>query len=301
MDNDLSLAAPCEFAGCQHLCVSEAHGGAECLCAAGYVLQPDRKSCKGTVGSSIFLLLKKECECQKHLCVVCCRSFLPQTSLFLADDGKFGTPQFIYSIGTALCRFPGNLADMSLQVCCWQSMHFFSYTWEKRNLLRFDRTFHKLVVSFPHTFSSVAFVLRCVVTSRLPSFRNLLLRQTFWLLSNVFFHRTLVWTRSASWLTDERSLHSPSTCVTNSSTSQRTEQKPFPGFTWSKGKDQKLSLAELELSKVANMFSFVRFKYVGYGDTAFLKLGRGWAGLEKTNLKEKVCAMSLVGNGTKWN
>ena len=35
---------------------------------------------------------------------------------FSVDDGKFGTPQFIYSIGTALCRFPGNLADMSLQV-----------------------------------------------------------------------------------------------------------------------------------------------------------------------------------------
>ena len=36
--------------------------------------------------------------------------------LSTVDDGKFGTPQFIYSIGTALCRFPGNLADMSLQV-----------------------------------------------------------------------------------------------------------------------------------------------------------------------------------------
>ena len=39
--------APCEYASCQHLCISGARGGAECMCATGYTLQADRKTCKG--------------------------------------------------------------------------------------------------------------------------------------------------------------------------------------------------------------------------------------------------------------
>ena len=34
--------------------------------------------------------------------------------IYLSDDGKYPTPMFVYSIGTALCRFPGNLPDMNL-------------------------------------------------------------------------------------------------------------------------------------------------------------------------------------------
>ncbi|XP_013405316.1 low-density lipoprotein receptor-related protein 4-like [Lingula anatina] len=70
-------SVPCDVMDCQDLCVSTGRGGAKCMCTNGFVLDTDGRSCK-------------------------------------ADDGKFGAPQLIYSIGGAICRFQANLPDMSM-------------------------------------------------------------------------------------------------------------------------------------------------------------------------------------------
>ncbi|CAH1782417.1 unnamed protein product [Owenia fusiformis] len=66
----------CSNSSCDHFCVMTPEGESQCLCSDGFILMDDGTTCKGR--------------------------------------GYHGIPQYIYSIGSAICRFPANLPDISM-------------------------------------------------------------------------------------------------------------------------------------------------------------------------------------------
>ncbi|XP_025079316.1 low-density lipoprotein receptor-related protein 4-like isoform X1 [Pomacea canaliculata] len=69
-------SSACDAEKCAHMCVDDPLTGPKCICGEGYVLLPDNKGCNLT----------------KH----------------------FVHPSHLYAIGEAICQYPANMADMSL-------------------------------------------------------------------------------------------------------------------------------------------------------------------------------------------
>ena len=64
---------------------------------------------------------------------------------FLSEDKKYKNPQFIYTIGGALCRFPANLPHMSMRNMTMESQCFLN---DRHGVLALATNTHQQMLYF---------------------------------------------------------------------------------------------------------------------------------------------------------
>ncbi|KAK7474594.1 hypothetical protein BaRGS_00034178 [Batillaria attramentaria] len=112
-------SGPCDNAGCEHMCVLDPISGPFCICGNGYNLSADGKHC---------------------------------------EFGKqFVHPSHLYAIGVAICQYPANIPDMSLENVTLTSQCFLNdrygylaLTFDAReNMLYYSGNFTNTISAIP--------------------------------------------------------------------------------------------------------------------------------------------------------
>lgn len=122
-------SGPCDNAGCEHICILDPSTGPQCYCGNGFELQNDTKSC----------LLGKQ----------------------------FVHPTHLYAISDAICQYPANVPDMSLENVTLTSQCFlndrYGYlaltfdAWE--NMLYYSGNFTQTISAIPLEIGAKAKVI----------------------------------------------------------------------------------------------------------------------------------------------